>query len=537
MTLNFFHRCPFFIITLSSFLLLCYLVSASSAQSKHPSTRDTRGRGIHDTNPNVTTTSPPIEGDPTSSSDNRTRTLVILAPLTSLFKQPTKHIFNAMNIEPVQSASNLWTSSSSNNQYGSTSKRETHGSGSPAEAVEDSNSPAAGSRPSIGTQTDNNNYGVNIDPVKPSEVDRPVSVLSSSSIGEEGQGPNYCTCVPYFLCDSGRVVDDGAGVIDPRNKEPSKKEVPLDARLQPPYCGTYHVCCSEPETQTQQPYIPKCGIRNPGGLNSRILSPDVKGESDFGEWPWQAIILKEEQDKEGKTLKVFQCGATLIDSYHVLTAAHSVKSFDNPGSLIVRLGEWDTNRMTEFMPHEDYPVAEVIIHPSFNPKNLHNDIAIVKLAREVTFKPNIDSVCLPQPGQSYDRQCVTTGWGKNSYHGGQFSNILKEVNLPIIPHDDCQKALRKTRLGRNFRLHDSFLCAGGEPGRDACKGDGGGPLVCYRQDGTYSLVGIVSWGIDCGQAQPGVYVNVEKFLDWISSTTGRAIQGYWSAAANYSPQS
>lgn len=130
--------------------------------------------------------------------------------------------------------------------------------------------------------------------------------------------------------------------------------------------------------------------------------------------------MKEEQDKEGKNLKVFQCGATLIDSYHVLTAAHSVKSFDNPSSLIVRLGEWDTNRMTEFMPHEDYPVAEVIIHPGFNPKNLHNDIAIVKLAKEVTFKPNIDTACLPQPGQTYDRQCVTTGWGKNSYRKSIF---------------------------------------------------------------------------------------------------------------------
>lgn len=65
------------------------------------------------------------------------------------------------------------------------------------------------------------------------------------------------------------------------------------------------------------------------------------------------------------------------------------------------------------------------------------------------------------------------------------------------------------------------MCAGGEAGKDSCKGDGGGPLTCYRQDGTYALVGLVSWGIDCGQPNvPGVYVDVRKFLDWISLKTG-----------------
>lgn len=53
---------------------------------------------------------------------------------------------------------------------------------------------------------------------------------------------------------------------------------------------------------------------------------------------------------------------------------------------------------------------------------------------------------------------------------GQYEvSILKKVELPIVAHDECQKSLKSTRLGPKFMLHDSFLCAGGERGKDTCK--------------------------------------------------------------------
>ena len=36
--------------------------------------------------------------------------------------------------------------------------------------------------------------------------------------------------------------------------------------------------------------------------------------------------------------------------------------------------------------------------------------------------------------------------------------------------NECQNILRNTSLGEDFSLHSSFMCAGGEPGKDACKG-------------------------------------------------------------------
>lgn len=89
------------------------------------------------------------------------------------------------------------------------------------------------------------------------------------------------------------------------------------------------------------------------------------------------------------------------------------------------------------------------------------------------------------------------------------------MHLPLITHEDCEKRLQTTRLGKTFHLDESFICAGSEEGRDACKGDGGNPLVCQIGNNFFQI-GIVSWGIDCGiNGVPGVYTNVAKFTDWI----------------------
>lgn len=48
-------------------------------------------------------------------------------------------------------------------------------------------------------------------------------------------------------------------------------------------------------------------------------------------------------------------------------------------------------------------------------------------------------------------------------------NILKKVEVPVVPRDKCEQKLRRTRLGPKFILHDSFMCAGGEEGKDTCR--------------------------------------------------------------------
>merc|ERR1712080_288870 len=117
------------------------------------------------------------------------------------------------------------------------------------------------------------------------------------------------------------------------------------------------------------------------------------------------------------------------------------------------------------------------------------------------------------------QSCFATGWGKDQFGAaGQYQVVLKEIDLPVVGHAQCQDALRTTRLGRRFKLDDSFICAGAEGQKDTCKGDGGSPLVCSSKydPNTYVQAGIVAWGIGCGEDNPpGVYASVAKGVCWI----------------------
>ncbi|KAK8773445.1 hypothetical protein V5799_012023 [Amblyomma americanum] len=224
-----------------------------------------------------------------------------------------------------------------------------------------------------------------------------------------------CVCVPYYQCKDGKVSEDGGGLLDARRKLPPKEEIPLDGLGdQNQQCpGVDQICCAEPSAVTETPYVASCGIRNDNGINSRILTKDGKGEAEFGEWPWQAAVLK----YESEILK-FECGGTLIASRYVLTVAHCVARFTGADRvpLKVRLGEWDTQSMKEFYPHEDYDVGNIFIHQYFRNSSLWNDIALLELTRPVNFAPHISPICLPKLEDMYEgTSCVVTGWGKDAY--------------------------------------------------------------------------------------------------------------------------
>ncbi|XP_016954726.1 phenoloxidase-activating factor 2 [Drosophila biarmipes] len=237
-----------------------------------------------------------------------------------------------------------------------------------------------------------------------------------------------------------------------------------------------------------------CGVANPSGP---------------GQYPWMVALFSRGE---------YFGGGSLIAPGVVLTAAHLLAN-KNANGIVVRAGEWDMASNQEANPHEERFVQKIEQHEDFVFGNASNDMALLYLHSPFELKAHIRTVCLPSEASSFDhKRCVMAGWGKPSYQDPQNSKRQKVVELPIVKREDCQNQLRRTVMGRNFKLPESLICAGGERGQDACTGDGGSPLFCPLENdpNRYEQAGIVSFGIRCGQANvPGTFTNVALFRDYL----------------------
>ncbi|XP_029834986.2 proclotting enzyme-like [Ixodes scapularis] len=94
------------------------------------------------------------------------------------------------------------------------------------------------------------------------------------------------------------------------------------------------------------------------------------------------------------------------------------------------------------------------------------------------------------------------------------SRVLLETTVPILAHEDCAKSYQGL-----LDIDENHLCAGTSAGdRDACKGDSGGPLMLPDEDQRFSVIGVTSFGVQCGDSDfPGVYTRVSRYLKWITS--------------------
>ena len=274
-----------------------------------------------------------------------------------------------------------------------------------------------------------------------------------------------------------------------------------------------------------------CGVSRP---DMRIVGGQ---DAPIGKFPW-LVNLGYQQRGAGE--KVFKCGGSLIGPRHIVTAAHCVTQLPRGFELTtIRVGEHDLDTELDCdtcPPAQDIAVEDVIFHPSYGkPEAFQNDIAVVKLAHNVTENEFVVPICLPWADDAENyvdgaragagaALTEVAGWGATTITGRRPASVLQVLDVAVTDSAECRDIYKE----RGGVLGDSQICAGGAKGKvriksvqvailtgdvqDSCVGDSGSGLMRSLPDEARSgldrwdLIGVVSFGPRlCGtEGVPGV---------------------------------
>ncbi|CAH4030210.1 collagenase-like [Pieris brassicae] len=200
------------------------------------------------------------------------------------------------------------------------------------------------------------------------------------------------------------------------------------------------------------------------------------------------------------------CGAALISSTRVLTAAHCMVS--DARNITVVLGS-----RTIYYGGVRVKATEAVNHPEWNiTKGLANDIAVM-------FMPPVTFTDIIQPINLYTGRSDLSGvWASISGFGitGISQSLspdqsLKHMQTQVISNEECQTI---------FTTHvlESNICTRSGDNKDnICSSDSGGPLSLGSGRNGF-LIGVVSFGAgNCELGQPSAFARVSFYAPWIRS--------------------
>ena len=258
------------------------------------------------------------------------------------------------------------------------------------------------------------------------------------------------------------------------------------------------------------------------------VQPQVVGGGAVsnGKYPFMVSL---QNDRAGTSPREDHfCGATLVSSRYVMTAAHCARPMKN-GTFEIRwlrvvVGRTVLNSR-QGVVRRIAGRSAIRIHPRYSGSRSAYDVAVIRLDRPVgKIKPiqldRLGSNALERPG----RRATVAGWGLKREPGflssGSTVDRMRHARPPIVSDRVCSS--NYTRLGDpRFRVYPRLMVCAGKKDVDTCQGDSGGPLFVATRNG-FRQIGVTSFGNGCGRAgYPGVYTElsapaVGKFVRQIS---------------------
>ncbi|XP_067293549.1 inactive serine protease PAMR1 [Pseudorasbora parva] len=294
-------------------------------------------------------------------------------------------------------------------------------------------------------------------------------------------------------------------------------------------------------------------------------------------WPWHAAIYtrlynasplmartkrrgdtfaideeEEGEEEENDWVKKDQrwqlvCSGALVNQHWVVVAAHCVAE---PGrtealsadDLNVVMGKryLSDPRVNKRLQH--IQIAQIFIHPNYDPHVLDTDLAILKLVDKARISEYVSPVCLPrlQGGEVTTKQAILTGWPVTGPHKAHTDSEAARTGLiEIADVMKCEKQYGKQ--GVPISMTDNMLCGRQHPLSPSmiCPSETGGIILSPSADSqltlgpetfhpsraedtdshhSWELLGLVSFGYDLQDCNPDlytVYTRVANFKNWI----------------------
>lgn len=196
-------------------------------------------------------------------------------------------------------------------------------------------------------------------------------------------------------------------------------------------------------------------------------------EASAHSYPWIAAVYQ-----KGSSGTRFICGASIINELWVLCAAHCVVRSEGvlkPSNFQLRFGAHDLTK-----PNEGYfrDVDDIVAHESYRNDKHQADIAMFKLSEPLKWTKDVAPICLPTPAMDHNEYVgelsTLIGWGTTKFGNQRASDILQEVEVPIVSTAECNANYSNGGgmfpFGGNDQIGKAHLCAGyPEGGKDTCQ--------------------------------------------------------------------
>ncbi|MFN2344056.1 MAG: trypsin-like serine protease, partial [Desulfonatronovibrio sp.] len=162
------------------------------------------------------------------------------------------------------------------------------------------------------------------------------------------------------------------------------------------------------------------------------------------------------------------------------------------------------------------------------------DISMLRLSRSVE-RTTIPLIGRDAPVELLSPGKIGTviGWGNTIPYGDLTSEILLQVDLPVIDDDQVMQVMldyERNHLEEGEEepeytpeilkklKHGMFGAGYLYENKDSGQGDSGGPFMIQDEQGNWVLAGLVSWGFeDAAQGAYGMYTRVSSYAYWVTN--------------------